>query len=144
MAPPPLIYAVGLGAGFVLEWLLPDTDLPGALNLAGIALMIAATFLAVAFFGALRRARTPVDPYSPTSALVTTGPYRLSRNPGYLAMALLYAGIALVSDTPWAFATLIPALLVIRYGVIAREERYLERLFGEEYARYRSRTRRWI
>jgi protein-S-isoprenylcysteine O-methyltransferase Ste14 len=145
LAPPPLIYLGGLGLGFLLEALLPSFDVPAAIAWpVGGALIVAGVALARAFFAALRGAGTPVDPYSTTTALVTSGPYRLSRNPGYLGMALAYAGIALLTETLWAFASLAVVLVVIDRGVIAREERYLEGKFGDEYRRYRERTRRWL
>ena len=78
------------------------------------------------------------------AALVTTGPYRLSRNPGYLGMALGYAGIAILFGALWALVPLVPTLVLIDRGVIRREERHLERRFGEQYSRYRAQTRRWI
>jgi protein-S-isoprenylcysteine O-methyltransferase Ste14 len=115
----------------VLQWL-------------GIALLVLGVCLFGWFVSALTRAGTPVAPYSQTTAIVTTGPYRLSRNPGYLSMTLIYVGIALVADAPWTLVTLVPAVLVVHFGVIAREESYLERLFGDEYLRYKQRTRRWL
>ena len=145
VALPPLIYAVGLGAGFLLDWLLPSIELAGILRWGlGGALCAAGAGLQTWFIFDFRRADTPVDPYSPTTALVTSGPYRFTRNPAYLGLTFLCAGIALLADTPWAFATLVPALAVVNWGVIKREERYLEELFGEEYRRFKARTRRWI
>ncbi|MCH7635332.1 MAG: isoprenylcysteine carboxylmethyltransferase family protein, partial [Proteobacteria bacterium] len=67
-----------------------------------------------------------------------------SRNPMYLALSLLYAGIGIAADGPWTLALLVPLLLVMHYGVIIREERYLERKFGDDYRRYKSTTRRWL
>ncbi|HVE99875.1 MAG TPA: isoprenylcysteine carboxylmethyltransferase family protein [Rubrobacteraceae bacterium] len=80
----------------------------------------------------------------PTSNLVTNGPYRYTRNPGYLSMALIYAGISNRTSSLWSILLLPVASLVIRYGVIEREERYLERVFGEEYLSYKARVQRWI
>jgi protein-S-isoprenylcysteine O-methyltransferase Ste14 len=145
IALPPLIYAAGLGAGLLLDWLLPSLDLPGSLRwLLGGALCAAGAALQTWFILGFRRARTAVDPREPTTALVTTGPYRLTRNPAYLGLALLYAGIALLANAPWALVTLAPTLAVVNWGVIKREERYLERLFGDDYLRFKARTRRWI
>jgi protein-S-isoprenylcysteine O-methyltransferase Ste14 len=90
-----------------------------------------------------RRAGTDVRPDQPTTALVTDGIYRYSRNPLYIAQALIYAGIALAADSLWALALLVPTLIVIRYGVIAREEAYLERKFSDDYRRYKTAVRRW-
>ena len=92
----------------------------------------------------LSRARTPVNPYSPTEALVTSGPYAFSRNPAYVGMAVIFVGIALAAEAPWALLALPLALLTIDRGVIQREEPYLERLFGDQYRGYRSRVRRWL
>jgi protein-S-isoprenylcysteine O-methyltransferase Ste14 len=86
----------------------------------------------------------PFDPYTPSQALVTDGPYRLTRNPGYLGMALTYAGIAIACNAPWALVPLPAAIAVIDRGVIAREERYLTRKFGTPYEDYKRRVRRWI
>ena len=80
----------------------------------------------------------------PTTSIVDTGPYRFTRNPIYLAMMLALAGLAIAFDSPWPLVTLVPFALVIRYGVVAREEAYLERTFGEVYRRYRARVRRWL
>ena len=85
-----------------------------------------------------------MDVRSAATSLVTTGPYRITRNPGYLGLALLYAGIAALARAPWAYVTLVPALIVVDRAVIAREERYLQRRFGEDYLRYRARVRRWL
>lgn len=143
--PPPLIYIAGLGVGFGLDALLPSVSLPPVVTWAvGGAVLVAGLCLAASFFAAFRRARTPVDLRKPTSAIVTTGPYRLSRNPGYLSLTLIYAGIAILASALWAFVSLIPVLVLIEYGVIRREERYLERKFGEEYLSYKERTRRWL
>lgn len=96
------------------------------------------------FVQAFERARTPINPSAPSQALVTDGPYRLTRNPGYLGMAVLYAGIAMVANAPWALVPLPAAIAVVDRGVIAREEGYLERKFGAPYAEYRRRVRRWL
>lgn len=142
---PPLVYAAGLLAGFGLDALLPAPSISGPAGLAlGGVLVAAGMVLAAAFFRAFHSAGTPVDVRKPTAALVTSGPFRLSRNPGYVSLALIYAGIAIVGDAPWAFAMLVPTLLVVDRGVIQREERYLERKFGEPYLRYRAQTRRWL
>jgi protein-S-isoprenylcysteine O-methyltransferase Ste14 len=145
IAPPPLIYLGGLGIGFLLEALLPGGSFPPAVSwgLGGILLVVGAV-LQGSFVTWFRRAGTPVPPYARTTALVTDGPYRLSRNPGYLGFALAYAGIALLADAPWVLLPLPFVLVVMQQGVIVREERYLERLFGQDYLDFRARTRRWL
>ena len=144
IAPPPVIYLALLALGFAFEWLMPGAELPGWVQWIGAVLIVAGVALMISFELAFKRAGTDANPYSPSTALATDGPYRFSRNPAYLGMAITFAGITLAADAPWALLMLAPAMLVIRYGVIAREERYLERLFGEHYLTYKRTTRRWI
>lgn len=145
IAPPPLVYLGGLAAGFALDAALPSPRLPGAVAVPlGGALVGAGVALAGSFAAAFSRAGTPVDPYRTTTSIVTTGPYKLTRNPAYLGMASAYIGIALLARKPWALATLVPTVAVIDRGVIAREERYLTRRFGDEYRAYKGRVRRWL
>ena len=96
------------------------------------------------FEWAMRRAGTPTNPYKPVSHVATQGPFRYTRNPGYLAMATIYMGIASLANALWAVLLLPVALIVVQRGVIEREERYLERKFGEEYLRYKAQVSRWI
>jgi protein-S-isoprenylcysteine O-methyltransferase Ste14 len=145
IAPPPLIYLGGLAIGFVLEIVLPDAGLPGIVQWGLGGLLLAAGLGLLGWWmSSFRRADTPMPPYEPTTALVTEGPYRLSRNPAYLAFALIYAAIALLADAPWVLLPLPLVLAVMQRGVIEREERYLERRFGQDYRDLRARTRRWM
>jgi protein-S-isoprenylcysteine O-methyltransferase Ste14 len=145
VAPPPLIYLAGLAVGFGLEALLPGASLPGVVQWGvGGLLVVAGVALLASFNTAFARKGTAVEPWKPTTAIVTTGPYRITRNPAYLGMALLYVGIALMSDALWVLVPLPFVLAVIDRGVIAREERYLERRFGREYLDFKGRVRRWI
>src|SRR5262245_40445768 len=145
VAPPPLIYVAGLVVGFVVDVLLPDGSLPWPVRwILGGALVVAGAALLASFNTAFSRKGTAVEPWKPTTAIVTTGPYRFTRNPAYLGMALAYVGIALVADAPWALLILPIVVIVVDRMVIAREERYLERKFGEEYLDYKRTVRRWI
>lgn len=145
IAPPPLVYLGGLVAGFALRSALPATPVRPAVRwpVGGGLLAIGSTLMG-SFVRAFARAGTPVSPYSASTALVTTGPYRISRNPAYLGMALVYTGIAVSAEALWALAPLPVVLAVIDRGVIAREERYLDHRLGDEYRRYKQRTRRWL
>jgi protein-S-isoprenylcysteine O-methyltransferase Ste14 len=145
IAPPPLIYLGALGVGFALDRVVGGASLSSRVaRPVGAALIVAGAGLMGAFVWAFRRARTPVDPYSPSEAIVTDGPYLLTRNPGYLGMTLTYAGIAIAWNAPWALVPLPVAIAVIDRGVIAREERYLERKFGARYMDYKRSVRRRI
>ena len=145
VAPPPLIYAGPLVLGLLLNGRFPVPFLPhGMRRVLGWPLLGGGVLLMNWFFWTLRSAGTPVNPEKPVSSLVTDGPFRYTRNPGYLSMAMIYAGIASLANALWAILFLPAALAVIRRGVIEREERYLERKFGEEYLRYKAQARRWI
>jgi protein-S-isoprenylcysteine O-methyltransferase Ste14 len=145
IAPPPLIYLGALGTGFGLDAVIGTGSLPSTVGLPiGAGTIIAGVGLLGSFLRAFQDARTPVDPYKPSEAIVTDGPYRLTRNPAYLGMALTYTGIAIIANAPWALVPLPVAIALIDRGVIAREERYLERRFGGAYLDYKRRVRRWI
>ena len=145
VAPPPLIYLAGLVVGIVLDALLPEESLPWVIRwVLGGVLAVAGIALLASFNTAFTRRGTAVEPWKPTTAIVTTGPYRITRNPAYLGMALLYIGITLLADVPWALLILPIVVVVIDRMVIAREERYLERKFGGEYLDYKATVRRWI
>jgi protein-S-isoprenylcysteine O-methyltransferase Ste14 len=145
IAPPPLIYLGALGIGFGLDSAIGTGSLPSTATVpAGAGLIVAGSGLLGSFVRAFGRVHTPTDPYAPSEALVTDGPYRLTRNPGYLGMALTYAGIAIIANAPWALLPLPAAMAIIDRGVIAREERYLERKFGAPYVDYKRRVRRWL
>jgi len=145
IAPPPLIFLAGLAVGFGLEALLPGSSVPDALAwIVGGALLMAGIALLFLFEREFQRKRTAANPWRPTTAIATDGPYRLTRNPAYVGMALVYVGIALCSQALWVLVPLPVVLAVIDREVIAREERYLERKFGQEYADYKRRVRRWV
>jgi protein-S-isoprenylcysteine O-methyltransferase Ste14 len=92
----------------------------------------------------MRQADAPIRTDKPVPRLTTEGPFRYSRNPGYLSLTLLYLGIAVLRDALWAILLLPLVLIVIQREVIGREERYLERTFGEEYLAYKVRVPRWV
>ena len=142
---PPLLYIGPLLLGSLAHVLYPLPGLPLALALAlGSVLTGSALALLIAALRAMRQAGTNVDPNQPTTTLVVKGPFRFSRNPIYLAFTLLYGGTAVLANALWAVLLLPLVLAVLRYGVITREEEYLERKFGGEYLAYKSRVRRWI
>ena len=92
----------------------------------------------------MREAEAPIRTDKPVPRLTTGGPFRYSRNPAYLALAMIYAGIASLRNSLWAILPLPLVVYVIQRKVIGREERYLERTFGEEYLAYKRRVRRWV
>jgi protein-S-isoprenylcysteine O-methyltransferase Ste14 len=148
IARPPILFLTALLLGFVSDRLLP---VPFAVSgettvhwvIAG-SLILIGFGLAAAGIGDLSRAGTPVPTNEPTRALATTGMHGWSRNPIYVGMFLIYGGIAVAARSPWALIFTLPLAITIRYGVVAREEAYLERRFGDAYRDYKSRVRRWL
>jgi protein-S-isoprenylcysteine O-methyltransferase Ste14 len=126
--------------------MIVDHVFPAALILSWRACLATATSEPTAYpaAGLFRRLGTHVPPSQPTTLIATTGPYRWTRNPMYLGMALIYAGLAIGFDGPIALALLPLVLIAIQTQVIAREERYLEAKFGDDYRRYKAEVRRWL
>jgi protein-S-isoprenylcysteine O-methyltransferase Ste14 len=148
IARPPLLFLAALIVGFVLDRLLPlPFTLPGAglgrWIIAGCLILLGLA-LAAAGIRNFSRAGTPVPTNQSTRALVTTGIHGWTRNPIYLGMFLLYVGIGIAARSPAILILTVPLAIAIRYGVVAREEAYLERRFGDAYRDYRSRVRRWL
>ena len=146
LIPPPIPWALAILAGLVAGWLYPlqfvPTSIPRAW--AGGGLFVLGVALATWAIVTVRKAGTQFDVYKPTTAIVETGPYRFTRNPIYLGMFLGQTGIAIGFDNLWVLAMLAPFYFVIRHGVVAREEAYLERKFGTVYRGYKARVRRWL
>lgn len=143
--PPPAAYVVAFLIAVLLQARFPLPFLPRSIALGLGAILVAAfAVLVVAAIPTMLRGRGTLNTSAPSAALVTSGPYRFSRNPMYLGLFLLYGGCACLFSVVWALPLLIPLALYIRFGVIAPEERYLERAFGDPYRTYRARVRRWL
>jgi protein-S-isoprenylcysteine O-methyltransferase Ste14 len=145
LAPPPLIYAGALAAGLLANRRYHMPILPRRIART-LGWPLVACGLAVGFLGSreMRRAETTLDPRKPATTIVTGGPFRYTRNPLYLSMTLIYGGISALADALLPVLLLPIVLRLMRRGVIEREERYLERKFGDEYIEYKVRTPRWI
>jgi protein-S-isoprenylcysteine O-methyltransferase Ste14 len=143
--PPPLIYLMPLVLGLVLDTRAHVHLLPrGAARALGWPLIAGGVVLNGWFLRTIREADVPIRTDKPVARLSTEGPFRYSRNPSYLALAMIYAGIAALRNSLWAILLLPLVVSVIQREVIGREERYLERTFGEEYLTYKRRVRRWV
>ncbi len=145
VAPPVLIYVVGILAGFALDFALPYPLLPGLHQywVGGLMIAIGGLGILLAYLK-FRQVDNDPRPWKPTTAFVAEGIYRHTRNPMYVSFSLLHLGAAVAGDCPWVLATLLPVLALIHFGVILREERYLEGLFGQDYLRYKATVRRWV
>ena len=143
--PPPLIYVVPLLLGLLLDRRRYISFLPrGAARALGWPLLGGGVMLNGWFLKTIRHAEVPIRTDKPVPKLTTEGPFRYTRNPSYLALAMIYAGIALLRNSLWAILLLPLVVIVMQREVIGREEQYLERTFGEEYLAYKARVRRWV
>lgn len=145
VAPPPLVFASGLIAGATLSWFYPTVFWPQIAGyVIGSVLAASGLMMILSIYLAMRRAKTNIEPWKPTTAIIESGFYRYSRNPIYVAMAIVYLGIAAIFALVWSLLFLPVCLLFIHFFQILPEEKYLEAKFGSSYIAYRSRVRRWI
>lgn len=143
--PPPVFYILAFLVGLALQARFPLPFMAPTLALGlGVALSAAGGLFIVSSIPTLLRGKGTLNTNGSSAALVTSGPYRISRNPMYLGLVLLYAGVACVFSVVWALPLLIPLIIYTQLSVIAREERYLDRAFGDTYRAYRVRVRRWL
>lgn len=143
--PPPLIYVVLFGVGLLLHLVVPLAFLPPVFTRLAALLFLGCY---VVLFGwsywLFRRAGTSLVPIQPSTALVIEGPYRLTRNPMYLGLLCIYIAAALWFGVVWALVLVPLVVLAVQRLAIAKEERYLERKYGDAYRQYRAQVRRWI
>ncbi|MFI5395789.1 MAG: methyltransferase family protein [Candidatus Binatia bacterium] len=145
IASPPFLYGAAFLVGSLLHWSFPKSVLPlDIAPWAGVSLLSCGAMLAVWSRRTLESAGTNVNPSLSATTLVVTGPFGFSRNPMYLARTLLYLGLGLLVNGLGLLLVLAPLLVVMHYGVIRREEHYLEAKFGEAYRQYRTGVRRWL
>jgi protein-S-isoprenylcysteine O-methyltransferase Ste14 len=140
IAPPPVLFFAFFAVGWFARGLLP----PFRADKSAIAIAVPAALLMAWGIATMICARTNIDPSRPATTVVTSGPFRFTRNPLYLSMNLLYLAAALKTGALTALALLPVANALLHFGVIRREERYLEAKFGDAYRAYRSRVRRWL
>ena len=144
--PPPVAWGIAILAGLGLDWLYPLPFIPASVPrvLIGGGVFAAGFALFVSALATIRGAGTRIETYKPTTTIVSSGPYRFTRNPIYLAMFISLIGLAIAFNCAWILVMMIPFYLVIRYGVVAREEVYLESKFAGAYLSYKARVRRWL
>ncbi|MGH6951475.1 MAG: methyltransferase family protein [Vitreimonas sp.] len=147
VAPPPLIALAAIACAALLEWLAPIGWIAGAPPFArwlvGGALVLGAISLIAAAILRFTRAGTAVQTHAPSTALVTSGVYGVMRNPIYVGFFCLLLGIALLAAWDWLVLLAFIVMGIIHWGVVRREERYLSAKFGEAYAAYKARVRRY-
>jgi protein-S-isoprenylcysteine O-methyltransferase Ste14 len=142
---PPLLFVVPILALLALEWVGPTSFVHGPSRwISGALLVFAGTALIIVGFVTQKRAGTDPNPFNPSTRIVAHGLYRFTRNPMYIGFALWTLGLAILVDSTWMLLAVPIGLFLIDVLVVSREERYLERKFGEEYLTYKRRVRRWI
>jgi len=143
---PPIAWAIAILAGIGVDWLYPLRFVPASVPRIWVGSATFAVALALAIWAIVTivKAGSRVETNKPTTMIVTKGPFRFMRNPIYLGFLLGQAGLAIGFDNLWMLAMLAPLYFVIRYGVIAREESYLEQKFPRDYVSYKTRVRRWL
>lgn len=144
---PPLIFLVCLGFGLFLEYLFPlrivTLSWVPRIIVSGIFIIIS-VYLAISAFIALIKNKTPFDPARPTIVIVREGSFRFSRNPMYLSLLLLIAGIAVLICSLWLFITIPVLFILLEFFAVRPEENYLSQKFGKKYLDYKVNVRRWI
>ena len=144
-AAPPTIFVVAFLIGLVLDFIFPFPLIPTLPQfILGAACAVAGFLLIRTSISAIENAGTTYDPYAASTKLVTSGIYRFTRNPGYLGLAVIQLGLALLIDGIWIAMTMAIAVLVTHVFVVRLEEEKLRQSFGQEYEQYRAYVRPWI
>jgi len=144
-ARPPFIYLGSIVLGMAIHFAWPAQLISAAISTpVGAIVTLAAIALFISAVRAFRAAGTPTPGNRPTTTIVSTGPYRFSRNPIYLAFSFVQLGLSLWVNSVGLLIALVPAVALMSLVVIPREERYLEARFPSEYLPYKASVRRWL
>ena len=142
---PPLLFVLPILASLAFEWLAPTSFVHGASRwIIGVLIFVTGIALGGGGFITQKRAGTDPIPFNPTTRVVGHGVYRFTRNPMYVGFALCTLALAILVDSTWMLLAVPIGLVLTDRLIVTREERYLERKFGEEYLNYKRRVRRWL
>ncbi len=143
--PPPLVFLILIVLALILHRIFP-LSFPYAewLSYLGSAVLFGSALLLASLFFAFRRVKTHIEPWKPTSHIITTGIFGYSRNPIYLAFCLISFGLALLVNSVWVLLSILPSAYLVYVIAIKKEESYLAQKFGEEYLDYKRQVRRWL
>ncbi len=145
ITPPPVIYLGAILLGWLINMILPMTISSSTwLKWIGVILILIATIIIAFSRREFIKANTSIRPDRSTTTLIRTGPYKISRNPLYISLSLFHVAISIVLNNFWVLFMAIPAIVMIVLGVITKEEKYLEKKFGQQYLDYKSSVRRWF
>ncbi len=145
--PPPIVFFSLILIGFAVQWLSPVSlifhEWPSRL-IVGIPLFVISGLIAINALVIMKKYNTAINFNNPTTKFIIEGSFRYTRNPLYLALLLVMISIAVIANSAWHLIACILLFLFFNFGVVAREEQYLENIFGDEYIHYKKRVRRWI
>ena len=145
--PPPILFFTLVLIGFIAKWLLPFDLIfhiwPTRL-IIGMPLFIVSGLIAINALIIMKKNKTAISYNNPTTKFIIEGPFRFTRNPLYLSLLLVMGSITVIANSGWHLITLVLLFLIFNFGVVAREEHYLENSLGEEYIQYKNKVRRWI
>lgn len=148
LVPPTLLFVAGYAAGVWLHqadpWSLQDSGEHGWRQVAGIVIAAAGAALFWTGLWTFARMRTGIMLQQPATRVVTSGPYRWSRNPQYVAFVALYFGASILANSAWPLVLLPLVIVALHQLVIRREERYMHHTFRDEYRAYCQRVHRWL
>ena len=143
--PPPLIVLSVLLLAYALHYLIPFRIAHSSVLVFSGFILVGISLLIIGITAwSFRRLKTHIEPWKPTTTIITTGCFAVSRNPIYLALCVACLGVGMILQSWWVLFSVIPAALLLYHFVIAREEAYLEEKFGEAYVQYKKRVRRWL
>ena len=142
---PPVYFVSALALMAALHFLAPlERFIEAPYSYLGLGLLLGGVVMAATALRTFSKAGTPVLPFQRSTALVTNGVYRFTRNPMYLGLALMLAGVALLFGTLTPLLPIPVFVWIIQSNFIRGEERFLEEIFGDQYLSYKRRVRRWI
>lgn len=143
--PPPLIFVIGMVIGYAIQHRFPASlEESEYLNLFGKFLITVGIFILGYALYLFFKAKTEIEPWKPTSSIITTGLFAYSRNPIYAAFCITTVGLGLIFNNMWMLISFIPSAIFVYHLAIKKEERYLEQKFGDEYLEYKQKVRRWL
>ena len=147
MIPPPVYFLACLIVGSVLQYVHPLRLGPYSFRagaIAGVIVLALAATMGMSAALLMMRRRTPIEPWKDPVHLVTSGPFRVSRNPLYLTLTMVLIAVSIIANSIWLLIAGAVLLLLLDRVIVRREERVLHQVFGDEYRSYKSRVRRWI
>ena len=143
--PPPLIFLGFILVSAIIDYFYPlsfDTAMPS--KMLGYGVIIVALLIVFIASRSFKKVKTNIEPWKPTSKIVSEGVFAYSRNPIYLAFALVPIGLGIILGSVWILLSFIPAVICTYFVAIKKEEQYLEQKFGSEYLDYKTKGRRWL